>query len=60
MRLLFVYEGSPNDFLKHCTFDLEKQKWMFEGKELETLQIIGKKMDIKDWIRDYIETHHTS
>lgn len=60
IRTLIVYEGSPNDILKHCTCDLEKHKLMFEGNEIERALIIGKQMNVKDWVRDYIETHYQS
>lgn len=57
MRTLIVYEGSPNDILKYCTYDLEKHKLMFEGNEIERALIIGKELNVKDWVRDYIETY---
>ena len=57
-RTLIVYEGSPKDFVKYCTCDLKKHKLMFEGNEIEKALIIGKELDVKDWVRDYIENHY--
>ncbi len=57
MRTLIVYEGSPNDILKYCTYDLEKHKLMFEGNEIERALIIDKQMNVKNWVRDYIEDY---
>lgn len=57
MRTLIVYEGSPKDILKHCTYDLENHKLMFEGDEIEKALIIGEKFDVKDWVCDYIEDY---
>ena len=57
IRTLIVYEGSPKNILKHCTYDLENHKLMFEGKEIERALIIGKELNVKDWVRDYIEDY---
>ena len=57
IRTLIVYEGSPKHFLKHCSCDLEKHKLTFEGNEIEKALIIGKELDVKDWVRDYIENY---
>lgn len=57
MRTLIVYKGSPNDILKYCSCDLEKHKLTFEGNEIEKALIIGKELDVKDWVRDYIENY---
>ena len=57
IRTLIVYEGSPKDFVKYCTCDLEKEKLMFEGNEIEKALIIGKELDVKGWVRDYIENY---
>lgn len=57
MKTLIVYEGSPNDILKYCTYYLEKHKLMFEGNEIERALIIDKQMNVKDWVRDYIEDY---
>ena len=57
IRTLIVYEGSPKDFVKYCTCDLEKRKLTFEGHEIEKALIIGKEFDVTDWVRDYIETY---
>jgi hypothetical protein len=57
MRTLIVYKGSPNDILKYCSCDLEKHKLTFEGNEIEKALIIGKKLNVKDWVRDYIENY---
>lgn len=57
IRTLIVYDGTPKAFLKHCVCDLEKRKLVFEGNEIEKISIIGETFNIKDWVRDYIETH---
>lgn len=57
MRTLIVYEGSPKHFLKHCTCDLETHKLTFESNEIEKALIIGKELNVKDWVRDYIENY---
>lgn len=60
MRTLIVYEGTPKAILKHCTCDLEEHKLTFEGNKIENVFIISKELDVKDWVRDYIETHYQS
>lgn len=57
IRTLIVYEGSPKDILKHCTCDLENHKLMFEGNKIDKALIIGKELNVKDWVRDYIENY---
>lgn len=57
IRTLIVYEGSPKAILKHCTCDLETHKLTFEGNEIEKALIIGKELNVKDWVRDYIENY---
>lgn len=57
IRTLIVYEGSPKNFLKHCTCDLETHKLTLEGNEIENVFIIGKELDVKGWVRDYIENY---
>lgn len=57
MRTLIVYEGSPKHFLKHCTCDLKTHKLTFEGNKIEKALIIGKELNVKDWVRDYIENY---
>ncbi len=43
--------------MKYCTYDLEKHKLMFEGNEIERALIIGKELNVKDCVRDYIEDY---
>lgn len=57
MKTLVVYEGSPDEILKHCTCDSEKNKFIFEGKEVESIFFFGDG-NVKDWVREYIENYY--
>ena len=57
MKTLFIYEGSPDVVLKHCTYNEEKKKLRFEGHEITTGRTYATKNEMKDWVRDYIENY---
>ena len=57
MKTLFVYEGTPDAVWKHCTYDKEKKKLLFEGYEIVGGRAYADKNEMKDWVRDYIETY---
>lgn len=57
MKAFLVYKGKPVAVLEKCTYDEEKKKLLFEGHEIVTAKAFGSEKEMKDWMRDYIETY---
>ena len=57
MKAFLVYKGKPVAVLEKCTYDEEKKKLLFEGREIVTAKAFGSEKEMKDWMRDYIETY---
>lgn len=57
MRTLIVYEGTPDAVWKHCTYDKDKKKLLFEGHEIVAGRTYSTENEMKDWVRDYIEDY---
>lgn len=57
MRTFLVYKGTPVAVLERCTYDEERKKLLLEGYEIENFKAYGTEKEMKDWMRDYIESY---